>query len=62
MIRLKRILMALMVLSTVLLAFADEEEKILRLKLGQEDLKEKVMEVSADTIYSAEKGNTDSFC
>jgi uncharacterized iron-regulated protein len=56
MIRLKRILMALMVLSTVLLAFADEEEKILRLKLGQEDLKEKVMEVSADTIYSAEKG------
>ena len=53
---LKRILMALLVISTAFMAFADEEEKILRLKIGQEDLKDKVMEVTADTIYSAEKG------
>lgn len=48
--------MALMVILTVFTASAEEEDKILRLKIGQEDLKDKVMEVSADTIYSAAKG------
>ncbi len=53
---LKRILMTLMVISTIFTAFADEEERILRLKIGRDDLKDKVIEVSADTIYSAERG------
>jgi len=45
-----------MVISTVFMTFADEEERILRLKIGDKDLKDKMMEVSIDTICSAKKG------
>lgn len=48
--------MVFLVLLTVFMAFADEEDEILRLKIGPGDLKDKVMKVSAETLYSAEKG------
>lgn len=52
----RKILIAILIFSSVFMSFGDEDEKVLRLKIGREDLKDKVMEVSADTIYSAEKG------
>jgi len=53
---LKKILMVLMVILSVFMTFADEEERILRLKIGDKDLKDKVMEVKPRTIYSTKKG------
>ncbi len=52
----KKILMALMVILSVFMTFADEEEKILRLSIGDKDLKDKVMEIAPGTIYSTKKG------
>jgi uncharacterized iron-regulated protein len=57
----KRILMALMILLSVSMIFADEDEKVLRLKIGNKDLKDKTMDVSVETIYSAEKGTSVAF-
>jgi len=57
----KRCLTVLMVLSFVSITFADEEERVLRLRIGDKDLKDKTMEVSIETIYSAEKGQPIAF-
>ncbi len=53
--------MVLMILSSAVMTFADEEDRILRLKIGDEDLKDKTMEISAGTVYSAKKGEPISF-
>lgn len=57
----KRCLTVLMVLSSVFMTFADEEEMILRLKIGDKDLKDKTMDVSIETIYSAKTGTSVAF-
>jgi uncharacterized iron-regulated protein len=51
----------LMVILSAVMTFADEEEQILRLKIGDKDLIDKVMEVTPGTIYSTNKGKSVPF-
>jgi len=57
----KKILMMLMVILSAVMTFADEEEQILRLKIGNKELKDKVMEVTPGTIYSTKNGKSVPF-
>ena len=56
-----KFLAASILILTLGLSFANEEDKTLRLHIGNKNLKDKVMAVSPGKIYSAEKGEAVSF-
>jgi uncharacterized iron-regulated protein len=57
----KNIFIVMILLLSVVLGHADEEEDILLLKIGDNALKEKAMTVFPDKIYSAKSGKSISF-
>lgn len=57
----KKIIIVAILLMSVVLGHADEEENILLLKIGDNALKEKDMTVFPDQIYSAKSGKSISF-
>jgi len=60
--RLKKICIVLMVVFFTLNAFSQEEEdKVLLLNIGNKNLREKVMTISPDTVFSAKEGKAVSF-
>jgi uncharacterized iron-regulated protein len=54
----KYFLIAMILLLSVSIVFADEEEEILRLKIGNNTLKEKTMGISPGKIYEADAGKS----
>jgi uncharacterized iron-regulated protein len=57
----KNFFIAVILMLSVILVFADEEEDILLLKIGDNNLKEKTMTVFPDKIYAAKSGKIISF-
>ncbi len=59
--RLVKTILSIILFLSATMVFGAEEDKILRLKIGDETLKEKTMTVSPGKIYEANSGRTISF-
>lgn len=57
----KNFFVAIILMLSVMMIFADEEEDILRLKIGDTNLKEKTMTIFPDKIYAVKSGKSISF-
>lgn len=57
----KKVSILVIFLIAVSILYGQEEERVLVMKIGNKNLKEKIMPVSANKIYSAQKGKAVSF-
>ena len=58
---LKKAFVINILVSFAIFVFGNEEDKILSLKIGNEGLKDKTMEISEGKIFSAQRGKAVSF-